>query len=730
MTFDATVELFISGSWVDVTRLDDETRVLGPHVRIARGAAGEQDTTAPTQVSLTLLDINGTFNDANPTSPYFGLLGRNTPLRVSMDGNVRAVVEVASWKPRWERNADGVDVIEVDVEADGILRRLGQGQKPLRTALERVMTANTPVAWWPLLDPEGSTSAASALPGGVSMGFDSNMRPGEVAGTELLGEGLSPEWCAGNGTTISGTAYGTLIGAVAGEFTIDFWLYAGMGHTSITDFGGVALSGTTLPGSACYFRVLNSAIDATNMFSFTFGLGDVNGSPETVFSQEILRGRWTHIRCVASQNGGNIDMELFQDGVSKDTDTYAGATLGTPTAITLGGFDSDANALASLSFRHLMFWATDAAPDVAGAGAGFAGEAAGERFLRLCGEENVSATVLGDETDTELMGPQTASTLLGLLQECASVDMGLLFEPRDSLGLTYRTRLDMINTDPVVDLTYGCLMPGLQPTDDDRYVRNDVTAKTPDGESSARVVIADDDAHHLTTQQPPTGVGTYDESITLNTYSAARLPFLAGWHAHIASWKAQRFPRLTMELAKPIFTGDAGLTADLVAADLGDVLSVDTTGAPGWVNTNPLDVRLLGYTEELSQFLWRFAANATPAGAYESGIIGASAGGTDVRGARISTNRSTLAEDLTTTETGVDVASVGILWTTNAAHFNVALNGGGLFVIVGGEVMRVTAISGASSPQTFTVVRSINGVVKTHLTGAPVRAYYPVTIGL
>jgi hypothetical protein len=35
--------------------------------------------------------------------------------------------------------------------------------------------------------------------------------------------------------------------------------------------------------------------------------------------------------------------------------------------------------------------------------------------------------------------------------------------------------------------------------------------------------------------------------------------------------------------------------------------------------------------------------------------------------------------------------------------------------------MRVTTVSGATSPQTFTVVRAVNGISKPHAAGTPVR---------
>jgi hypothetical protein len=47
-------------------------------------------------------------------------------------------------------------------------------------------------------------------------------------------------------------------------------------------------------------------------------------------------------------------------------------------------------------------------------------------------------------------------------------------------------------------------------------------------------------------------------------------------------------------------------------------------------------------------------------------------------------------------------------------------------VITGGEVMRVTACTGTTSNQTFTVTRAINGVRKTHASGQPIALFAPV----
>jgi hypothetical protein len=104
----------------------------------------------------------------------------------------------------------------------------------------------------------------------------------------------------------------------------------------------------------------------------------------------------------------------------------------------------------------------------------------------------------------------------------------------------------------------------------------------------------------------------------------------------------------------------------------------------------------------------------------------------DLRGQAVDTDLSTLDTGIDDNDTSLSVASTGgVLWTVDADDWDTALNGdGGLFIVIGGERMRVTNISGANSPQTFTVARSVNGVVKAHLAGAAVHVAHPARAGL
>lgn len=82
------VELQLGGTWTDITAY---TRVADG-VTITRGRRDESGSFEPGECQLVLNNQAGRFSPRNPTGPYYGVLGRNTPIRVSvLAGPVRGV---------------------------------------------------------------------------------------------------------------------------------------------------------------------------------------------------------------------------------------------------------------------------------------------------------------------------------------------------------------------------------------------------------------------------------------------------------------------------------------------------------------------------------------------------------------------------------------------------------------------------------------------------------------
>lgn len=77
----------------------------------------------------------------------------------------------------------------------------------------------------------------------------------------------------------------------------------------------------------------------------------------------------------------------------------------------------------------------------------------------------------------------------------------------------------------------------------------------------------------------------------------------------------------------------------------------------------------------------------------------------------------TTTADVTSSIIGVATTD-GPIWTIDDAEFPFDIG-------IGGEQITVTDIAGAASPQTFTVTRSVNNVVKSHDEGSAVSLYHP-----
>lgn len=101
-------------------------------------------------MSLVLNNRHGRYSPRNPQSPYYGRIGRNTPIRVRVGTAVRGVWEVSAWPTRWDTS--GADVW-VPIDASGLLRRAEQGARPLDSALVRYIVEQGPLAYWPLTNP-------------------------------------------------------------------------------------------------------------------------------------------------------------------------------------------------------------------------------------------------------------------------------------------------------------------------------------------------------------------------------------------------------------------------------------------------------------------------------------------------------------------------------------------------------------------------------------------------
>jgi hypothetical protein len=692
---DVHVELWIDAAWEDIT---DDVYVRAP-ITITRGRTAEAGQVDPSSCTLTVNNRDGNYSPRNPTGAHFGKIGRNTPIRVRVSADVRFLGEVAAWPTRWDK--PGKDVY-APLEAAGVMRRLGQGNAPAPSAPRTYILAADPTAYWPLEDGPQTVQPGAAAGAGGAMQLVGRPAP------SVWGQGALASWLPAVAKIEPKDAGSTLRASVqqpdfTDTWTFDFMRSGGYGAT----VGGTVFSirfgdsSSDVKTAGITFNALDSEIDLFVEFS-------------TLATVAVDAALWDdnphHVRLTATQDGADIDYQVWIDGASVLTTTDTSETL---RQVQVAQATISITVETALATGH---WAVYTDPptlaEAVAAAFGHPGEAAGRRIERICSEQGIPFIDVGDLDDTAPMGPQAALPPLELLHEAAQADHGLLYESRVQLGLEYRTRVDLQNQAPALTADYSDkVFHGLpEPVDDDRFTRNDVTAKRPSS-GEARAVL---EAGALSTADPPDGVGTYDTSVTVNAAGDGFLQDHAGWLLNLGTVDEARFPRLAFRLnAVP------AIAATIAALDLGDLVRI--TDLPAWLPPDDVDALVQGTEETLASHMRDIELTTAPATPYVVAEYEAAKGDPT----KYDTQGSELNEDLDTTETGVDVlVTQGPLWTTDddETPFD---------IIIGGERMTVTDVTPAISDiHTFTVTRSVNGVVKSHATGDPVRLFTPYRVAL
>jgi len=680
---DVDVELFYDGVW------NSAPAYTRDEIQLSHGRGDEQAQPAPSEAKLTIDNRGGDYNPRNVTSPLYGKIGRNTPVRITVDGVVRFAGEAAEWVPR--RAVDGGDAW-VALTCNGPTRRLGQGNSPAPSAPRAYIPTTGPVAYWPLEDGPGSQQGAPAV-GQAPMTWYYR-RAAQAWGQGQLAPWLPPVLKLTTDVQTAQALDGYLsMPGFTTTWSVDWMRSGGLGDQSgvfvFTDlFWYFTRADVPLDGFV-HFDTADQEV-----FIFRGAQLDIAVVPE------VYDDNPHHLRLTLTQVGGNILHQLFLDGVEILSGSEAGQTLTRPTRIRHSVGEV---AQVPLAVGHTAVWTT--APTLATAvkvAFGRPGETAGRRVERLCAEHSIPFTSTGDLDDTAALGPQYADTLTAIAHEAAAADLGIVTDAVDVVGLHYRTRASVYDQAAALELEFtdAGVAPTLDPAVDDQLVRNDVTAKRRDG-SEARALD----------QDGPLGVdsiGRYDTTVTLNVAGDGFLPSQAGWRLHLGTTDEDRWPRVAVDL-------DAApeLTAVVAALRAGDLVTID--GLPAEIaGAGRAELLVQGWSETIGSHRRLVTFTCTPAPPWQvseyEAATGATANKYDTAGSQLAAAVSAVAGTLS-------VATViKPLWTAADPE-------DGFYVIIGGEVMQVTDVSGAASPQTFTVVRSINGVAKAHPAGEAVRLY-------
>jgi len=443
MAFPATplpvhVEIYVDGQWVDITS-DVYTR---EDIVISRGRRDEGTDTDPGSCSFVLNNRDGKYSPRNPRSPYYRKIGRNTPLRISVEWEGRRIPrffgEISAWPPRWDLS--GRDVY-VPVEASGVLRRLGAGAEPLRDALYRYLMAQSPRAYWPLTDgPETWWAPCVSGRGGR---FIPIVYVGDSARRPQYQEQELAEWLAPVAKVTDaerGVWRGQIYDQGSTSWTVDLIRVGTGGFDSLEiETGG---AGTNADPYISWHLGFDHA--SQELFVTYYTLGATASSVVSIiggFSDPESFTETPHMyRLAVSQSGNNVIVRVYRDGQLLRS-VQDNVPLRPITAVAYNWWVPNDQIATHAGLGHIAVWNGNG-PDLGelmSAFRGHAGEAAGRRIERVCAEAGIPFRGIGDLDDTQPVGPQEPTVPLELIQQAAAVDGGVLYEDRESAQLVYRT---------------------------------------------------------------------------------------------------------------------------------------------------------------------------------------------------------------------------------------------------------------------------------------------------
>lgn len=637
-----------------------------------------------------------------------------------LDRDYRFWGEASDLPPKWDPS--GRDVW-VPLGAQGILRRLNQRDRPLKSPMRRGVEAlqlSQPTEYWPLEDASGSTSFASGLAGRLPIRWTGS--PDVAASSDFVASGALPK--LGSGVLVAPvTSY-----VPTNDLAVRFLLGSPAGGSANTasvislSFTGTLARlewrwSTTSGGS---FSVTGYDADGVSVWTPTTTIG--------------LNGTLKRLSFELEQQGPNIaltqwETDVGEEGAAGIGDSLSGYSFGRLTKIVFNG----SGTLTDTVIGHVQVH-TDA-PDVTDLSSeltGWDGEAAGQRIKRLCREEGIAFEAIGNigfsegglsfvpaDSGVTRMGVQGQKTFLALVTECAEADMGMLYEPRRLFGLGYRSRLSLYNQTPAITIDYAAneLARVPEPVGDDQQTTNAVTVTRTGGTSAtAELSVGRMSTADPTTEGPQAGVGRYEESVTINVHSDDDLPDQAGFRVALGTVDEDRYPTIAVSRENRAVVANPTLSAAVKRAEAGDRIVI--TNPPSWMGPQEISQIIQGHTEQLGWFTHAFVFNTSPESGYRVGVVDGDGlidtGGSEVR----------YEIDHAATSMSVRTTVGAALWTTDPADWP-------FDITVFGERMTVTAVSAATgNTQVFTVTRSVNGVVRGHRAGEPVTVADPIIIGL
>lgn len=721
-------------SWTDITAdvlfgngVDAEQRI-----RITIGRPDESSETQTAELVCVLDNRTGAYSEGG-MSPNWPDIRRGTPVRVRVsddDGStwsLRFQGTANGWTPAWDATTGRWATVVLS--ASGPLRKLNQGTLPAQSVYAQTIPHDTSrypglVYYW---NNEGGTGM-QAVPPSVPVVYAPNQRmlanqvyiprvvlpantdafpfsgplPGQWANF-AGGTGSSPLPATSN-TGVLQFRWLSIISSVPSEQPILFFETSAdlsvLWTLMLQPDGGIYLKNDDgYAGVAIAFNANNKAL----MFQLTIATAGSNATATlTSMDQTGARGTFTWSNMPGPTIGYCAFVQFIGPNINDDGET--------PIVSAHMTVQNQSSSMAAVEDMFL----------------GFPGEATLDRLERLCNGHGFYLAVL-DSTATEnasvvdTMGPQYYDTLTALLRECEVTGQGVLYDGLGP-GLTYVTKQYRQAAAAAATLTLdaaaGEIMEPFAPVDDDQTLRNHVDAVRRNSVTTSHI----DRAGPLGAEV----VGDYSTSLAVNPEGDGGVIDYARWGVHLGTQQGYRYPSVSFALeTNPTLIAD---WLDCTPQSRIDVVNVGSVRRQHPGN----DVRLLleGWAEEISQFTWRVTANTSRADAWNVVRLAAPTGSTGDDVGRYETSSSQLNTSVSAGATSISVrTNSGPVWVTSSADsdsFPFAIDLGGIRAVV-------TAISGASSPQTFTLSaalpRAFTGSTSPGA-GTPIRLWKPPVLGL
>ncbi len=511
--------------------------------------------------------------------------------------------EIWSLKPMSDKS--GRD-LTMTVEASGILRRLSNTSKPIRSPLYQAVSegaflvaVDPPVAYWPLEDGDLATQLEAV---------GSGVRPGYFYGADTASDATLPGSEALPSVSVGGLIAGSVPAFSGFNAATDTWTFNFL--VKIDDLPEaetvIARIGTS-EAAACYEIAMNTTGEiifrAPKLFqllldAYVFSTSRSYNSLYNLAAPTLF-GRWVIFTLYNVPSGpASYDVVLQWTDALASTASSMSLSPGGGTTVWRepnGSWQLFGPADGTRSFGHVSTFA-DFGVYSAQECSGWVGERARNRFSRLCEENDIEVQTLG--TAAEKMGPQLVNTLVANLEDCAATDLGVARESRHVFGVEFYSHEHRYSQLPAATVDCGGVFEGLGPIRDDSNVATAVVA-TRDGGTAQTYVVPADDTFHLgsgTVSYPGVEVvGLVGASISPNVQTDLQASSQASWHAHLRASKDARFEELTFQLMSPAFLSDPQLAFDVAGLAEGDVVKL--TGPPAWMHPCPPELQVLGLRE-------------------------------------------------------------------------------------------------------------------------------------